>query len=103
MSSADHNKRYSAQEREAVLNLLRSGKTVADVVRRFGASRVTIYRWMHEAGIDVDSVAKEDYVRTYDREAMRKRFAEGATAKEVADEFGCSTSYAYAVRRGELK
>ncbi len=95
--------RYTPETRQAVLDRLREGATIADVVRDFGVPRFTVYRWIRKEKLDLEAIAKVPYKVGFDREAMRRRFDEGATAREVAEEFGCSRRYAYAVRSGELE
>ncbi|MEX1364434.1 MAG: helix-turn-helix domain-containing protein [Nannocystaceae bacterium] len=95
--------RYTPETRLALLDRLRNGATIAAVVRDFGVPRFTVYRWIRKAKLDLEAIAKVPYEVGFDRAAMRRRFEEGAKAREVAEEFGCSLRYAYAVRSGELE
>ncbi len=91
-----HGTRYSEAQHDQALEILRGGGSVAQAATITGASRQTIYRWARAA--NVENPGK----MVYDREGIRRMFAEGASVQEVMEAFGCSRRYAYAVKRGEL-
>ena len=94
---------YTPEEKRKVLELLDNGVTIVEVVKRTGIPRPTIYRWVYKYEVDLGSVAKAEPAMSFDREAIREMFEQGASGREVADAFGCSLRYAYAVKNGELE
>jgi transposase len=50
--SGKHAKRYPAEFRQRVLDLVREGRTVVDVAAELGIGQQTIYNWRHQERID---------------------------------------------------
>ncbi len=96
-------RRHSQQEKDEVLELVQSGMRIVDIVERTGVPRPTIYRWIYAHGIDLGPGARTGPKIAFDRAAIREMFDRGATGSEVAEKFGCSVRYAYAVKNGELE
>ena len=67
---ARRSRRYPAEFREQMVELVRSGRSVASLAREFEPSEATIHKWVRQA--DLDGGRREDGLTSDEREELRK-------------------------------
>jgi len=98
---ADRRKTNPKQKAKAC-KMLRDGRSVMEVHRETGLSRVTLYKWAKELEIETQAKLDAPRSRKFDRDAIREMM-ETEAVETVCEEFGCSRSYAYMCASGELE
>lgn len=67
--------RYTDEFKQQIVDLYRSGQSVAYLSREYGVSNVTIYKWIKQLSpIEISDDGEE--ISTKDYKAMQKRIAE---------------------------
>ena len=77
-------KRYPPEFRRKVLDLLKAGRTVADLVRDLQISDQTIYNWRRQELIDTGQLPGVSSSERAELAAARRRIAELETELAVA-------------------
>lgn len=73
-------KKFNDDFKQTIVDLYRSGKSVSDLSREYGITKVTIYSWIDnkkEITIDNESMSKEEVLK------LRKRIAELEEENEI--------------------
>src|SRR5580698_11566826 len=68
-------KRYPAEFRQRVLDLVREGRTVVDVAVELGIGQQTIYNWRHQERIDRGEIPGLSSTESAELAAARRRIA----------------------------
>lgn len=75
-----HRPPYDAEFRQRIIDLVRSGRTPAELAREFEPSAQTILNWVKQA--DLDSGARSDGLTSSEREELRALRRENRRLKE---------------------
>ncbi|MDV6271005.1 transposase [Rhodococcus globerulus] len=77
-------RRYPPEFRRKVLDLLRSGRTVAEVAAGLGVTEQTIYNWRNQELIDTGQKPGLSSIESAEVAAARRRIAELETELAIA-------------------
>ncbi|MCS4257852.1 transposase-like protein [Rhodococcus erythropolis] len=80
-------RRYLPEFRRKVLDLLKSGRTVAEVVAALDVTEQTIYNWRNQELIDTGQKPGLSSIESADLAAARRRIAELETELAIAPAF----------------
>ena len=72
--------RYAAEYRQQIVELVRGGRTPAELAREFEASESVIRKWVRQA--DRDEGLREDGLTTSEREELRRLRRENRQLRE---------------------
>lgn len=77
-------RRYPPEFRRKVLDLLKSGRTVAEVAAGLGVTEQTIYNWRNQELIDTGQKPGLSSIESTELAAARRRIAELETGLAIA-------------------
>ena len=73
--------RYSEEFKQQIIELYKSGSTVAYLSREYGVANVTIYKWLKE--VTPVQVSSDESISSNEYEKMKKRIAKLEMEKEI--------------------
>lgn len=80
-------KKYPAEYKRRIADLIRSGRALTEVAREFGVPHSTIYRWVHQNKVDA---GEREGLTTDDKAELarlRREVAELREEKEILKKF----------------